>query len=213
MKGMFITVEGPDGSGKTTQLKLLVESLIERGYEVVMTREPGGTKVGNGIRDVLLSPENHEMTPRVEIMLYAASRSQNVDQVIRPALARGAVVVCDRFVDASVAYQGYGLQYDLKEIISLNELATAGVTPDLTFLFDLSPRQASRRMKERGQLDRIESRDEDFHQRVYDGFQTLLAQHPERMIQIEANRTIELIQDEVLDITLERLNERGVNHL
>lgn len=210
MKGMFITVEGPDGSGKTTQLQLLVRSLTEKGYEVVVTREPGGTKVGNSIREVLLSPEHDEMTPRVEMMLYAASRAQNIDQVIRPALKRGAIVVCDRFVDASIAYQGYGLQYDLNQILSLNEWATAGIKPDLTFLFDLTPDQASRRMKDRGQLDRIESRDESFHQRVYDGFKKILEQHPERMVRIDANATIEMIQDEVLDITLERLNERGV---
>lgn len=210
MKGMFITVEGPDGSGKTTQLQLLVRSLTEKGYEVVVTREPGGTKVGNGIREVLLSPEHDEMTPRVEMMLYAASRAQNIDQVIRPALKRGAIVVCDRFVDASIAYQGYGLQYDLNQILSLNEWATAGIKPDLTFLFDLTPDQASRRMKDRGQLDRIESRDESFHQRVYDGFKKILEQHPDRMVRIDANATIEMIQDEVLDITLERLNERGV---
>jgi len=210
VKGMFITVEGPDGSGKTTQLQLLVRSLTEKGYEVVVTREPGGTKVGNSIREVLLSPEHDEMTPRVEMMLYAASRAQNIDQVIRPALKRGAIVVCDRFVDASIAYQGYGLQYDLNQILSLNEWATAGIKPDLTFLFDLTPDQASRRMKDRGQLDRIESRDESFHQRVYDGFKKLLEQHPDRMVRIDANATIEMIQDEVLDITLERLHERGV---
>ncbi|WP_214764680.1 dTMP kinase [Exiguobacterium sp. s141] len=210
MKGMFITVEGPDGSGKTTQLQLLVQSLTEQGYEVVVTREPGGTKVGNSIREVLLSPEHDEMTPRVEMMLYAASRAQNIDQVIRPALRRGAVVVCDRFVDASIAYQGYGLQYDLSQILSLNDWATAGIKPDLTFLFDLTPDQASHRMKDRGQLDRIESRDESFHQRVYEGFQILLEQHPERMVRIDANASIETIQDEVLDITLERLKERGV---
>ncbi|WP_214756930.1 dTMP kinase [Exiguobacterium sp. s157] len=210
MKGMFITVEGPDGSGKTTQLQLLVRSLTEKGYEVVVTREPGGTKVGNSIREVLLSPEHDEMTPRVEMMLYAASRAQNIDQVIRPALKRGAIVVCDRFVDASIAYQGYGLQYDLNQILSLNEWATAGIKPDLTFLFDLTPDQASRRMKDRGQLDRIESRDESFHQRVYDGFKKILEQHPDRMVRIDANASIEMIQDEVLDITLERLNERGV---
>nr|WP_251130891.1 dTMP kinase [Exiguobacterium sp. s157] len=207
---MFITVEGPDGSGKTTQLQLLVRSLTEKGYEVVVTREPGGTKVGNSIREVLLSPEHDEMTPRVEMMLYAASRAQNIDQVIRPALKRGAIVVCDRFVDASIAYQGYGLQYDLNQILSLNEWATAGIKPDLTFLFDLTPDQASRRMKDRGQLDRIESRDESFHQRVYDGFKKILEQHPDRMVRIDANASIEMIQDEVLDITLERLNERGV---
>lgn len=210
MKGMFITVEGPDGSGKTTQLQLLVQSLTEQGYEVVVTREPGGTKVGNSIREVLLSPEHDEMTPRVEMMLYAASRAQNIDQVIRPALHRGAVVVCDRFVDASIAYQGYGLQYDLSQILSLNDWATAGIKPDLTFLFDLTPDQASHRMKDRGQLDRIESRDESFHQRVYEGFQILLEQYPERMVRIDANASIETIQDEVLDITLERLKERGV---
>lgn len=213
MKGMFITVEGPDGSGKTTQLQLLAHALTNKGFEVVVTREPGGTTVGNGIREVLLSPEYHEMTPRVEMMLYAASRAQNVDQVIRPALERGAIVLCDRFVDASIAYQGYGLEYNLEQILSLNDWATAGVTPDLTFLFDLSPDRARLRMKERGQLDRIESRDEAFHQRVYEGFKKLLSQHRDRMICIDAMQTIEVIQDEVLDITLERLTERGVDQL
>lgn len=207
---MFITVEGPDGSGKTTQLQLLVQALNENGYEVVVTREPGGTRVGDSIRNVLLSPEHDEMTPRVEMMLYAASRAQNVDQVIRPALERGAIVLCDRFVDASIAYQGYGLQYDLTQILSLNEWATVGIKPDLTFLFDLTPDQARHRMKDRGQLDRIESRDEAFHQRVYEGFQILLQQYSERIVRIDANDTIEMIHDEVLDITLERLKQRGV---
>nr|WP_251129418.1 dTMP kinase [Exiguobacterium sp. ERU653] len=207
---MFITVEGPDGSGKSTQLQLLVESLKQKGYDIVVTREPGGTTVGNQIREVLLSPDYHEMTPRVEMMLYAASRAQNVEQVIRPALERGAIVLCDRFIDASIAYQGYGLQYDLDQIRSLNEWATNGLTPDLTFLFDLRPERANERMKDRGQLDRIESRDQTFHERVYKGFQTLLKQYPERIIRIDADQSIECIQDEVLDYTIERLQQGGV---
>nr|WP_251026429.1 dTMP kinase [Exiguobacterium sp. s155] len=207
---MFITVEGPDGSGKSTQLQLLVENLKQKGYDIVVTREPGGTTVGNQIREVLLSPDHHEMTPRVEMMLYAASRAQNVEQVIRPALERGAIVLCDRFIDASIAYQGYGLQYDLDQIRSLNEWATNGLTPDLTFLFDLNPERASARMKDRGQLDRIESRDQAFHDRVYTGFQTLLKQYPERIVRIDADQSIECIQDEVLDYTIERLQQGGV---
>ncbi|MCC9626636.1 dTMP kinase [Thalassospira sp. MA62] len=207
---MFITVEGPDGSGKSTQLQLLVENLKQKGYDIVVTREPGGTTVGNQIREVLLSPDHHEMTPRVEMMLYAASRAQNVEQVIRPALERGAIVLCDRFIDASIAYQGYGLQYDLDQIRSLNEWATNGLTPDLTFLFDLNPERARARMKDRGQLDRIESRDQAFHERVYAGFQTLLKQYPERIVRIDANQSIECIQDEVLDYTIERLQQGGV---
>nr|WP_230872776.1 MULTISPECIES: dTMP kinase [Exiguobacterium] len=207
---MFITVEGPDGSGKSTQLQLLVENLKQKGYDIVVTREPGGTTVGNQIREVLLSPDHHEMTPRVEMMLYAASRAQNVEQVIRPALERGAIVLCDRFIDASIAYQGYGLQYDLDQIRSLNEWATNGLTPDLTFLFDLNPERASARMKDRGQLDRIESRDQAFHERVYAGFQTLLKQYPERIVRIDADQSIECIQDEVLDYTIERLQQGGV---
>lgn len=205
MPGMFITVEGPDGSGKTTQLQLLESYLRMQGYEVVVTREPGGTTVGNRIREVLLSPDNHEMVPRVEMMLYAASRAQNVDQVILPALERGAIVLCDRFVDASIAYQGYGLGYDLEQIMEVNRFATKGVTPDLTFLFDLSPEAAKLRMTNRGQLDRIESRDESFHRRVYEGFMQLLTEYPERMIRIDSKGTIEDIHDEIVDVTLERI--------
>lgn len=207
MNGMFITVEGPDGSGKTTQLELLSTFLQVKGYEVVVTREPGGTMVGNQIREVLLSPENHEMVPRVEMMLYAASRAQNVDQIILPALERGAIVLCDRFVDASIAYQGYGLQYDLDNILELNRFATKGVAPDLTFLFDLPPNAARKRMADRGQLDRIESRDEAFHERVYLGFMKLLEQHPERMVRIDGVATIEDIHTQMTAITLERLSE------
>lgn len=208
MKGTFITVEGPDGAGKTTQLQLMAEGLERQGYQVIMTREPGGTRIGNEIRSLILNPDFTEMDEMTEILLYAASRAQHVNELIRPSLTAGTVVLCDRFVDASIAYQGYGLGYSIEQIRNVNQQATGGLTPDRTYLFDLTVMDSKRRMIERGALDRIEQRDDAFRERVYHGFLSLAASEPERIRLIDANQSIEAVQSLLLEDVLAYLKKR-----
>lgn len=208
MTGTFITVEGPDGAGKTTQLQLLADRLTAEGYEIVMTREPGGTRIGNEIRSLILNPDFQEMDEMTEILLYAASRAQHVNELIRPALAAGKIVLCDRFIDASIAYQGYGLGYAIEQVRSINQQATNHLTPDRTYLFDLTVSESKQRMMDRGALDRIEQRDDAFRQRVYDGFMTLAEQEPERIQLVDANQSIESLQTELCQDVLTYLKKR-----
>ncbi len=208
MTGTFITVEGPDGAGKTTQLQLLADRLTAEGYEIVMTREPGGTRIGNEIRSLILNPDFQEMDEMTEILLYAASRAQHVNELIRPALAAGKIVLCDRFIDASIAYQGYGLGYIIEQVRSINQQATNHLTPDRTYLFDLTVSESKQRMMDRGALDRIEQRDDAFRQRVYDGFMTLAVQEPERIQLVDANQSIESLQTELCKDVLTYLKKR-----
>ena len=208
MTGTFITVEGPDGAGKTTQLQLLADHLKAEGYEIVMTREPGGTRIGNEIRSLILNPDFKEMDEMTEILLYAASRAQHVNELIRPALAAGKIVLCDRFIDASIAYQGYGLGYSIEQVQEINRQATNGLTPDRTYLFDLTVADSKRRMVERGALDRIEQRDDVFRQRVYEGFLTLAEQEPERIQLVDANHSIDDLQQILRQDVLTYLEKR-----
>ncbi|MFZ0075380.1 MAG: dTMP kinase [Exiguobacterium undae] len=208
MTGTFITVEGPDGAGKTTQLQLLADHLKAEGYEIVMTREPGGTRIGNEIRSLILNPDFKEMDEMTEILLYAASRAQHVNELIRPALAAGKIVLCDRFIDASIAYQGYGLGYSIEQVQEINRQATNGLTPDRTYLFDLTVADSKRRMVERGALDRIEQRDDGFRQRVYEGFLTLAEQKPERIQLVDANHSIDDLQQILRQDVLTYLEKR-----
>ncbi|MGX9806070.1 dTMP kinase [Exiguobacterium acetylicum] len=208
MKGTFITVEGPDGAGKTTQLQLLGEVLKEKGYNVMTTREPGGTRVGNEIRSLILNPVFEEMTEMTEILLYAASRAQHVEELIRPALEAGTIVLCDRFVDASLAYQGYGLGHPIDLVRQINASATGGLAPDRTYLFDLTVSDSKKRMMDRGALDRIEQRDDAFRARVYEGFQQIAASDSERVQIVQANRSIETIHLELVEDVMTYLKER-----
>ncbi|MGX8178866.1 dTMP kinase [Exiguobacterium artemiae] len=208
MTGTFITVEGPDGAGKTTQLQLLADYLKAEGYEIVMTREPGGTRIGNEIRSLILNPDFKEMDEMTEILLYAASRAQHVNELIRPALEAGKIVLCDRFIDASIAYQGYGLGYSIEQVQEINRQATNDLTPDRTYLFDLTVADSKRRMVERGALDRIEQRDDDFRQRVYEGFLTLAEQEPERIQLVDANHSIDDLQQILRQDVLTYLEKR-----
>ncbi|WP_393966263.1 dTMP kinase [Exiguobacterium sp. S22-S28] len=208
MIGTFITVEGPDGAGKTTQLQLLADYLKAEGYEIVMTREPGGTRIGNEIRSLILNPDFKEMDEMTEILLYAASRAQHVNELIRPALEAGKIVLCDRFIDASIAYQGYGLGYSIEQVQEINRQATNDLTPDRTYLFDLTVADSKRRMVERGALDRIEQRDDDFRQRVYEGFLTLAEQEPERIQLVDANHSIDDLQQILRQDVLTYLEKR-----
>ncbi len=198
MRGLFITFEGGDGSGKSTQMNRLAEYLEGRGCDVLMTREPGGTAIGEKIRDIILDVNNMEMTPAAEALLYAASRAQHVKEVIKPAIERGRVVICDRYVDSSFAYQGYGR--GLGDWVRLiNDPAVDGIMPDITFLMKLEPGQGKRRIHGRKE-DRIETEEMDFHERVYRGYEILEAENGGRIFGIDASRDAEEITAEIISV-------------
>lgn len=195
-KGYFISFEGVDGSGKSTQIIKLKKYLELKGYEVVLTREPGGTDIGEKIRQIILDPDNKNMTDLTEAMLYAASRAQHIEEIIKPALDSGKVVICDRFVDSSIAYQGYGR--GLGDCVSIiNQYAVCGYMPDITFLMKVKPNIGNDRIKNR-ERDRIEMEAFDFHQAVYNGYEKLEAKYPERIIGIDAARSIDEIQCDIM---------------
>ena len=177
MKGLFITLEGPEGCGKSTHAVTLVERLVEAGHEVVSTREPGGTKTGELIRDILQHDSAGEpLSPEAELLLFAASRAQLVNRVIAPALKRGAIVVADRFVDSTTVYQGYGRGFDVEKIMTINQFAVAGEWPDITVLLDTDVTEGLRRVTERGcEIDRFEKENVDFHERIRAGYLDMAA--------------------------------------
>ncbi len=182
-RGLFITLEGPDGGGKSTQAARLREKLRTRGAPVVFTREPGGTPVGEALREIILDPAS-QLSEQAEVLLYAASRAQNVEQVIRPALAEGKVVLADRFVDSSVAYQGYALGRGVEAVRQVNAFATGGLVPDLTLLLDVTPEVGLGRVDARGEGDagdRIEQRQLDYHRRVREYYLALAKEEPGRV--------------------------------
>ncbi len=192
-KGLFITVEGTDGSGKTTQIKLMEEFLKAAGNDVVLSREPGGTEISETIRNLILDPGNKDISPLTEMLLYAAARAQHVFQVIRPSLESGKCVICDRFVDSSYAYQGCGRGVDLKTVADVNRAAVDGVVPDITFFLNIDPRLAiERRIKSTG-ADRIEQEKMDFHMRVYEGYRKMALLYPDRIKTVDASKSIEEI--------------------
>jgi dTMP kinase len=195
MPGFFITFEGGEGSGKTTQLKALLAQVRALHGDAVQTRDPGGTAIGNQVRELLLNGDNVRMSALAELFLYEASRAQLVQEVIRPALAAGRIVLCDRFTDSTVAYQGYGRGLDLDLVERLNAVAAEGLRPDLTFLLDLDPvvglaRVAERLAQPRQPRDRLEGEVLEFHQRVRAGYRTLAAREPERVVILDATRGI-----------------------
>lgn len=197
MPGLFITFEGGDGAGKTTQSELLAEWLRARGYEVVHTREPGGSGLGDSIRNVLL--HGGHVYQRAEALLYAADRAQNIAEVVRPALERGAAVVQDRYIDSSLAYQGAGRPMPQDEIRRLNEWATEGLWPALTVLLDVNPELAiSRRAAKGQQADRLEREAAEFHHRVREEFLDLAAAEPERFLVLDASLNIEHLHDQIV---------------
>lgn len=190
-EGYFISFEGGDGSGKSTQIQILREFLEERGYDVILTREPGGTPISEKIRSIILDKANSEMDDMTEALLYAAARAQLVSQIIRPALEEGKVVICDRFVDSSMAYQAYarGLGDSVKTI---NAFAVGDCMPDLTILLKVNPQVGSSRIGNR-ERDRIELASSDFHKKVYEGYLQLEKLYPERIVGIDSADTIENI--------------------
>ena len=191
-RGLFISIEGSDGSGKSTQLSYIREYFKDRNLDAVFTREPGGTSIGEKIRHVILDNENSEMCPLTEAMLYAASRAQHVRELIIPALKEGKHVVCDRFVDSSIAYQGHGRE--LGDCVSvINGFAVGDCMPDYTFFLDLDPEVGRGRIRSDA-FDRLEQEKLTFHRRVYDGYMKLLSEEPERFIRIDASGTVEEVK-------------------
>jgi dTMP kinase len=205
---VFITFEGPDGSGKTTQIRLLAEWLREQGREVVLTREPGGTEIGNQIRTVLHDPRNTMMDARTEILLFSASRAQHVAQLVQPALAAGKVVISDRYADSTLAYQGYGRGLDLEMLRTITGFATGGLTPDLTLYLDVAPQEGLQRKQAGGdEWNRLDAEALEFHQRVRAGYLGLVEQEPERWVVINAARSVEEVQAEIKALVQARLNQ------
>ena len=204
MKGIFITMEGPDGSGKTTQISLLSDFLKEQGYEVLITREPGGTVISEAIRALLLDPSHREMKPETEMLLYAAARAQLVQQVIGPAIDAGQAVISDRFVDSSVVYQGIARGLGVDTVYAVNRPAIGKYRPDVTFLMELSAEEGIRRKKDQAELDRMEQESLDFHRKVAEGYRALKEQDRDRIYPIDATLPITviygMIKDRVLDI-------------
>ena len=192
---MFVSFEGLDGCGKTTQARLLARALEETGVEVVLTREPGGTPLGEQIRDLVLHGDH--VAPWAEAALYAAARAQHVDELIRPALARGATVVCDRYVDSSVAYQGAGRELGIEDVLALNLTAVGGLLPDITFLVEIDIVAALARVGDKA--DRIERAEPEFWPRVTEAYRALAARFPERYVVIDGRRGIAEVAAEIRD--------------
>ena len=203
---MFITFEGPDGSGKTTQMDLLMPFLAEKGLDTVRTREPGGTDIGDQIRSVIMNMKNKSMHPRSEILLFCASRAQLVEELIRPSLSEGKLVLCDRYADSTLAYQGYGHGLDRDALIRLLDFATGGLKPDLTLLFDISAEAGlRRRLTNHEEWNRMDDYALQFHERVRSGYLAMAAADPERWGVINADRTPDEIHAEVVSVLTEKL--------
>jgi dTMP kinase len=206
-KGIFITFEGLDGSGKSTQMELLAQALRASGYEVLTTREPGGTPVGEDVRAALLDPENRGLSGRAEALLYAAARAQLVEQVIRPELQDGKVVLCDRYVDSSLAYQGYARGLGFENMITLNMWATDGLMPDLTLVLRITEEERARRLSAgREASDRLESEGDGFFQQVAQAYERLIADYPHRIRGIDAGGLPEEVHRSVLQVVQHELD-------
>jgi dTMP kinase len=206
---MFITFEGSDGCGKSTQIARLAEFLRQEGYPVLLTREPGGTPIGEQIRTILSDLKNTEMEKRTEILLFQAARAQHVEQLITPHLQQGGLVLCDRYADSTLAYQGYGYQlFDLEHLRALINFATGGLWPDLTLLLDVSVEEGLRRRANGGEWNRLDAYQLDFYQRVRAGYHTMAEAEPQRWVIIDAARSPADVQDEIRRVVLDRLNVR-----
>lgn len=200
MAGLFITMEGPDGSGKSSQIELLKTFFEEKGYEVVLTREPGGTKISEAIREVILDKTYTEMSYMTEALLYAAARAQLIDEFIAPAIASGKVVICDRFVDSSAVYQGMARGLGVEKVYALNAYAIRDIMPDLTIHLDLPAEVGLARAKGRAALDRMELESVEFHQKVAQGYRDLAKLDPKRIHTVDADQTIEKVHEDILAI-------------
>ena len=198
MEGIFITIEGGDGSGKSTQIDLLMQYFDTHGYEVLLTREPGGTVISEKIREIILDKDHMEMADMTEALLYAASRAQHVQEFIIPNVKMGKVVICDRYVDSSVVYQGHARGLGIDAVEAINHYATLGLTPNLTILLDLPPEIGLARKKNQQALDRLELASDSFHIKVNEGYRILAKRHPERILSVDATKSIEDIHQVII---------------
>jgi len=210
---LFVTFEGPEGCGKTTQLHMLADFLREQGLDVLTTREPGSTPIGERVRAILLDPAHTEMQPRAEFLLFSAARAQHVEQVIAPHLARGGVVLCDRFADSSLAYQGYGHQLDLAVLRAITHFATGGLVPDLTLYLDV-PVEVGLRRKAGGDGDawnRMERKTLAYHERVRAGYLAMAGEEAARWVVVDATANVEAVQATIRREVLARRRPTGGN--
>ncbi|WP_257351275.1 dTMP kinase [Pseudalkalibacillus decolorationis] len=206
-KPLFITFEGPEGAGKTTIIQQLNKELKNHSIPFVSTREPGGIDIAEQIRSVILNPKNTEMDGRTEALLYAAARRQHLVERVLPALEEGKVVLCDRFIDSSLAYQGFARGLGIEEVFSINQFATEDRMPDMTFYFDLSPKVGLERIEKNNlrEKNRLDLEKLDFHQKVQQGYRQVLDRFPERIVVINAEQPIDMVYNDVLQVLKERL--------
>lgn len=213
MKGLFITFEGNDGSGKSSVIEAIKTELINQGYDVIYSREPGGSKIAEKIREVILDIDNLGMDDKTESLLYAASRREHVIKVIKPALEEGKIILCDRYLDSSLAYQGYARGLGIDEVYNMNLFATEGLLPDLTLLVCVRPEVGLDRIKtnNRGTLDRLEIEKMEFHKKVYDGYLKVQEKFSDRIKIINGEQTKEEVRNDALKVVLEFLEEKRNN--
>lgn len=211
MKGLFISFEGNDGSGKSSVIEAIREELINKGFSIVQTREPGGSKIAEKIRQVILDTDNIGMDDKTEALLYAASRREHVKKTILPAIENGQIVLCDRFIDSSLAYQGYARGLGIDEVYNMNQFATEGVLPDLTLLVCVRPEIGLARItnNHRGTLDRLELEKMSFHQKVYEGYLEVQKKFSNRIVIIDGEKTKEEVKEAALKVVLEYLRGKG----
>lgn len=205
---MFITFEGPDGSGKSTVIKKVYEKLINDGYPIILTREPGGTPIAEKIRNVILDNDNTALDARTEALLYAASRRQHLVEKIRPALKEGKIVLCDRFLDSSLAYQGGGRHLGIENVLNVNLFATENTYPDLTLFFNISPEEGLKRVSadKKRVADRLDNENENFHHDVYNAFLKVVNDNKNRIVVIDATKSVDEVVDSAYKIIKDRLN-------
>ena len=207
MKGYFITLEGPDGSGKTTVTNAVCEKLEQMGYQIVHTREPGGIEIAEQIRSVILDPKNTAMDAKTEALLYAASRRQHLVERVFPALKQGKIVICERFLDSSLAYQGFGRQLGFDEVLSINLFATDNIYPDLTVYLDVDEEIGLSRLKDRSFKDRLDQESIDFHHRVSQGYKEVLKRFKDRICIVDASKPLDEVIDSTLNTILKLIND------
>ncbi|PAL09329.1 dTMP kinase [Peribacillus simplex] len=210
-RGIFITMEGPEGAGKTTITQMLGKALQQEGYQVLLTREPGGVPISEQIREVILNKDNTAMDSRTEALLYAAARRQHLVEVVMPELERGGIVLCDRFIDSSLAYQGHARGLDIEEVYNINKFAIGDMMPDATLFFDIDPEEGLRRIQSSGEreVNRLDLEALDFHKKVCEGYQFIINRWKERFIIVDAGRTIDEVFEETKASLLDFLAKAG----